>query len=220
MKNKYTLAIIIFLVLIIAFGYYHKQNEHKQISGVRYYNTQDYTNLALLCKVWGYVKYYHPSVVDGKYNWDDELVKMLPLVLKSKNKDERNQILAKWISQLDDFEQGTLPEIDSDSIKMYPDLNWIKNYKELGTLSNQLELIKTAQRDFKEDRFIQYEGMTIRGEAAYTIPVYPPTEYRLLALFRFWNVIQYYFHINILLPKIGTKTLKISYLNLLMQEMN
>lgn len=46
-----------------------------------------------LCKVWGYTKYYHPDVVSGKLNWDAELFKVMPKVLKA----NVNAILLEWL---------------------------------------------------------------------------------------------------------------------------
>ncbi|MFC0877268.1 S41 family peptidase [Saccharicrinis sp. FJH2] len=197
MRKKYwfIFILVLFTVLSSMLGYFYiqKKNEYRQIAGVKYYNSTDISNLAVLCKIWGFVKYYHPSVVEGKYNWDDELINMMPKVLKSHNKDERNLMLSEWLASLENFEQETLPELYPDSVRMYPDLDWITDKTELGTLSDQLERIKTAKRNFKKDKFIQYSDNTISGEAEYNDPAYPVTEYRLLALFRFWNVIQYYY---------------------------
>lgn len=29
--------------------------------------------LVATCKVWGFLKYYHPLVAAGKFNWDEQL---------------------------------------------------------------------------------------------------------------------------------------------------
>ncbi len=47
-------------------------------------------DLDVLGKIWGYLKYYHPSIADGEYNWDYELFRMLPKVIDVKNQKERN----------------------------------------------------------------------------------------------------------------------------------
>ncbi|MDD4991513.1 MAG: S41 family peptidase [Paludibacter sp.] len=198
-KNWYIFSLIFFLGLFTTFGYIYiqKQNEYKQISGIRYYNSEDISNLAVLCKVWGYLKYYHPSVIEGKYKWDNELVKMMPKVLKSKDKDDRNKILSEWVSSLGEFKQDTFPKINPDSVKMYPDLDWIKNRKELGALSAQLERIKTAKRPSDKSHFVEFKqgagNPVFLNEETYPEISYPDASYRLLALFRYWNIIQYYF---------------------------
>ena len=50
-------------------------------------------DLFLLGKVWGFLKYYHPTIASGKYNWDKELIQFLPGYLKIKNKEELLTIL-------------------------------------------------------------------------------------------------------------------------------
>jgi len=201
MKRKHFKIIsLVFIVLfLISLGYYYvqKSTEYRQIAGVKYYNSEDISNLAVLCKVWGYLKYYHPSVVEGNYNWDDELVKMIPKILKSKNKDERNKIFSEWVTSLGEFKQDTLPAIRPDSVKMYPDLDWIKDRKELGALSTQLEKIKTAKRPYDQSHFVEFQkgigNAVFLNEEAYPEMSYPNTSYRLLTLFRYWNIIQYYY---------------------------
>lgn len=198
-RNWYIFSLIIFLGLLTTFGYiyFQKQNEYKQISGIRYYNSEDISNLAVLCKVWGYLKYYHPSVVEGKYKWDDELVKMMPKVLKSKNKEDRNKILSEWVTSLGEIKQDTFPEINPDSVKMYPDLDWINDRKEFGELSTQLEKIKTAKRPTDKSHFVEFKkgvgNPIFLNEESYPEMSYPDASYRLLALFRYWNIIQYYY---------------------------
>ena len=33
--------------------------------------------LETLCKVWGFLKYYHPNVAKGTYNWDNQLIEKI-----------------------------------------------------------------------------------------------------------------------------------------------
>ena len=40
-------------------------------------------SLYKLAKVWGYVKYRHPSVIGGQVNWDAELFRVMPRVLQA-----------------------------------------------------------------------------------------------------------------------------------------
>ena len=37
--------------------------------------------LASLCKVWGFLKYYHPNVAKGNFNWDEQLLNTLPKII-------------------------------------------------------------------------------------------------------------------------------------------
>jgi hypothetical protein len=40
-------------------------------------------NLVLLGKVWGSLKYYHPSITSGDRHWDFDLFRVLPAILVS-----------------------------------------------------------------------------------------------------------------------------------------
>lgn len=44
--------------------------------------------LVQLAKVWGFLKYYHPQVSKGKFDWDKELVNIIPKLEKANNKNE------------------------------------------------------------------------------------------------------------------------------------
>lgn len=106
--------------------------------------------LILLCKVWGFAKYYHPDIVKGKCNWDFELFRVMPSLLETNSKKERNKILYQWIKKLPKVEQNKeFITISPDSIKMYPDIAWIEDETELGNkLSGELIRIKYSKRDY------------------------------------------------------------------------
>lgn len=38
------------------------------------------SKLASYAKIWGFLKYYHPEVAKGKFDWDKEFITQLPLV--------------------------------------------------------------------------------------------------------------------------------------------
>ncbi|RZK17276.1 MAG: hypothetical protein EOO43_13655 [Flavobacterium sp.] len=56
--------------------------------------------LATLGKLYGYLKYYHPEVASGKFNWDEACINQIPLVLKANDKSELSAIYNKWIESL------------------------------------------------------------------------------------------------------------------------
>jgi len=64
-------------------------------------------NLALLGKIWGFLKYHHPEVGKGKYDWDDELFQFLPEYMNVNNTRQRDKLLLRWIEKY-----GELPEYD------------------------------------------------------------------------------------------------------------
>lgn len=171
---------------------------------VNKYNEQTVENLSLLCMIWGFAKYYHPTLVQEKYNWDFELFRIMPSIIEAKSKEDRNELLYKWIKKLPAVpESKDFITIPSDSIKMYPDIEWIEDKVELGNkLSSELIKIKYAERDYYQYSFISMESNMLIGgatthflcnENTYSNLSMLDVGFRLLSLFRYWNIIQYYF---------------------------
>src|SRR5659263_75625 len=163
-------------------------------------------DLIILGKVWGFLKYYHPSIASGNYNWDYELFRILPKIINSKNHKERNQILSDWILKLGEVETGKPEMIDDSLIKLKPDLLWITNTSKLGEkLSKQLTEIRDAKRS--TDHY--YIGVVpnignpifIHEKSYNNIQIKTDIGYRLLSLYRYWNIIQYYFSYKNLIGK-------------------
>lgn len=145
----------------------------------------------------GILKYYHPAVIEGKYDWDNELLHITFKILKATTQNKRNDIIYQWIKKLDEIrvveEKVTL---DPDSVKLYPDILWIENSEKLGKISSELIKIKNAKRKSNMFEYIEFPKNnypTFKNEKIYNKTPFPDTGYRLLALFRYWNVIQYYY---------------------------
>lgn len=156
-------------------------------------------DLATLCKIWGFLKYYHPVVAEGKDNWDYELFQITPLIINAKTKEEKEKVYLDWIQKIGTISQQEVTStIDSSEIKMFPDISWTEDSVELGKISETLIKIKTAQREnpnhyayLDKDSFIPVPNF--KNEKSYSNLHFPDTGYRLLALFRYWNIVQYYY---------------------------
>ena len=153
-------------------------------------------DLEALGKVWGFLKYHHPALATGEINWDYELFRILPKILAAKDRDERNDLLSVWVDRLGTFETGEAEKVDPAMIKATPDLTWI-NDKALGDkLSRQLDRVRSAKRPDKHYYIGQVPGIgnpDFRNEDQYKTMVYPDAGFRLLSLYRYWNIIQYFF---------------------------
>lgn len=154
-------------------------------------------DLSALCKVWGFLKYYHPSVREGKYNWDNELLRILPNVIRCQTKDERNLVLLSWIDELGKFKIDKRISVDSSMVKLYPNLAWIDDSSNLGDrLKKQLNKVKLAKRDTSSYYVRLTKGVgnpIFLHENSYPEKTYPDNGVRFLSLFRYWNIIEYYF---------------------------
>lgn len=155
-------------------------------------------DLALLGKIWGFLKYYHPAIATGDYNWDYELFRVLPKIVQCKTNNERNSILLKWVLSLGDVKKDTPLKTQDSMIKIKPDLEWISNSQMLGKeLSEQLLLIREAKRvsfHYYVELSPEVGNPKFKNENPYSknIP-YTDSGYRLLSLYRYWNIIEYYF---------------------------
>ena len=183
----------------------HKDNNMSPEMPGGEYTHADVENLALLCKVWGFMKYYHPSVRAGEYDWDRELLCIMPSLVSLPSKEKRNEVLVKWIDQFDfNKKNGSYSLCASDSIKLLPDLDWIEDKSNLGTiLSDRLKEIRDAERDtasyYVNLGVINMGNAVFEHEERYSKCTFPNIDYQLLSLFRLWNAIQYYFPYKYLL---------------------
>lgn len=150
-------------------------------------------NLKVLGLVWGYLKYYHPEVATGNLNWDYELFRMISK-MNSKNSTERDEILSSWIETLGTFKTEKV-NISKSDVKLTPDLNWITHSGLSQKLSAQLLQIKDAKRN-NSNYYLEFEregNPKFTNESDYENIKFPDQGYQLLSLFRYWNMIQYYF---------------------------
>jgi C-terminal processing protease CtpA/Prc len=166
-------------------------------------------DLAILGKIWGYLKYYHPSVANGDYNWDYELFRILPKIANAKNRNERNLTLSSWIGRLGDYEEDEKPINDSAEVKLTPDLSWIEK-KELGPeLTRLLTKLQSAKQPGEHYYIGKIPGVgnpEFKNEKPYSFS-YPDQGFRLLSLFRYWNMIAYYFPYKNLIEEDWNKVL-------------
>lgn len=153
-------------------------------------------SLSLLGKVWGFLKYYHPTIAEGTYNWDFELFRILPSYLQVENGRARDRLLVNWIDHF-----GKIPsckKCDSDTVnfKIKPDLSWINDKSLSDSLKTILNFVKDNRHQGKKyyvELVASVQNPNILNENPYQQFIYPDAGYRLLALFRYWNIIQYWF---------------------------
>lgn len=145
--------------------------------------------------VWGFLKYYHPQIAAGNYNWDYELFRMLPKYMDCKNAAQCDAFLTNWITNIGTFETAEKPDTAKVEVKLSPDLDWITNSGLSPTLSAQLIKIKNAARTNSNYYIELADGVgnpEFKNENDYKTMKYPDAGFRLLSLYRFWNIIQYY----------------------------
>ena len=168
------------------------------------------TNLELLCKLWGFLKYHHPVVCTGKYNWDKELITMLPEYLEVNRYSERDEILLKWIKKYGEIPKCEIcEEVSSDAV-LKPDLSWVDHYNMSTTLKYKIEEIY-RNRHQGEQFYVKMSNSgnpVFSNENNYSSIRYIDARLRIVALFRYWNMIEYFFPYRHLTDKNWNAVLK------------
>lgn len=154
-------------------------------------------NIALLCKVWGFLKYYHPAIAAGNYSWDNELFRFLPSYLPITDSKQRNDSLLAWVNKLGPVSgKGNKMKIKKNT-KLTPELNWITDTTTLGAnLSAALVKIRNSKRS-ESHYYISLNknvgNPSFDHERSYKTISWNDDGFRLLTVFRYYNMIEYFF---------------------------
>ena len=203
----------IFLLFFLFYCSYASSQQSRVGSGFKTCPTDASTleNLEVLCRVWGFVNYYHPCMADSTIDMDEELFALLPQVTNA-NAKERNKILVKWIDELGHFSKNEpyyRRMFDTLEYEKGADLNWLGDQQMLGKkLSGKLNDLCYAERD--SNHYISYVFPTgnLKFNHKKSYPDVTDCGIRLLALFRYWNIIEYFFPYKLLMDKSWNRVLK------------
>jgi C-terminal processing protease CtpA/Prc len=154
-------------------------------------------NIATLGRVWGFLKYHHPQITSGQRQWDYDLFRIMPSILAARDHAGSNVVLVHWIDSLGIVANCTsCVAFDTSAIELKPDLGWIYDKAALGTpLSERLQHIyvnRTDKQQFYVSLMQNVGNPAFQHELSYTAIQFPDAGFQLLALFRFWNIMQYW----------------------------
>lgn len=171
--------------------------------------TENIENLELLGRIWGFLKYHHPEIANGNYNWAYELFRFLPKYIKVDNTIERDKILIEWIDSFGQVKECEKCQATDKNAFLKPDLKWINNQS--AALKNKLLYVYNNRSQGKH----YYIGMTanvgnpeFKNENPYSNMSFPDDGFRLLSLYRYWNMINYFFPYKHLMDEDWNKKLK------------
>lgn len=178
-----------------------KEFDNNSLISIADVSPRQLEDLQVLSKIWGFMKYYHPAITSGTLQWDYELFRILPKVLDSSTKEERNECIERWIKHLNRniyMSNQSLPGIDTANCYVLPNYQWMSDCKSLGSeLVEELNKVMRGERAdwnyyIRLDRNIsQIFSDPFIAEKHYPSISWKDPGYRLLTLFRFWNVIEY-----------------------------
>lgn len=161
-------------------------------------------SLAKLAKVWGFVKYRHPSVTSGTLDWDEELLRVMPLVLDAKSSKSANKVIFTWLEsfpyEIPELSAELVPVKDEfdKGVVLKPDLLWIEDSKNLGDdLSGYLKRLSGVVVTDTTNGYASFPNgdifVNMNKENPYPLMKYDDEGMRLLGLFRYWNIIEYFY---------------------------
>jgi len=181
-------ALLIFIMLLALTKALSAQNQITEIE-----------KLAVTAKIWGFLKYYHPEVAGGKYNWDEQLFKIMPNIKNSISKEQLSQVFMSWINDLGEIKdcnkcsQKKETQIFNENF----DLNWIENQNvfipKLSDLLKTIEINRHQGEKHYVSSVLPSGKIEIKNELPYKNFDWKDENMRLLTLFRYWNIIEYFF---------------------------
>jgi C-terminal processing protease CtpA/Prc len=154
-------------------------------------------NLATLGLVWGFLKYHHPEATRGKRHWDYELFRVMPAVLAAGDRAAANAAMVKWIAGLGEVAKcDPCARLNETDLHLRPELAWLADESLLGSvLSRTLREIH-ANRLPNTQYYVSFvpnvKNPSFDHEGAYPGLKLPDPGYQILALYRFWNIIEYW----------------------------
>jgi C-terminal processing protease CtpA/Prc len=171
------------------------QSKAQTITENTYYKRLYYT-----AKVWGYLKYFHSNVAKGFFNWDEKLISTIKKIKTDNDDEEFNKTLLSLIKNAGkpSYTNTTLP-IVPDSLKFNLNLTWLQASLFSDSVKLLLNEIKTKFRPQKNNYVNYVPGVgnptfdTDKQFYKFGSDEYPDEQHRLLTLFRYWNIINYFY---------------------------
>lgn len=175
-------------------------------------NQQTITNLRLLGQVWGFLKYHHPAVAKGDFNMDAELFRVMPDVIKARNNSELSLAIEQWTDKFGKMKACDNCKSDINrAVKPTPDYGNLFDHSVLGkSLTDKLSFILNNHKVSESYYVSMAEGVgnpLFDHESGYYNMKYPDAGYRLLCLFKYWNMVQYFFPYKHLIGRDWNQTL-------------
>lgn len=187
MKRRKGVVVLVFLMMLFQSSFSQSNyTEDNKIENIKYFS-----------KIWGYLKYYHPIVASGKFDWDEEFLRALPKISTLETKEEKAAFYINWIDGLGEVKvckkcnENTKKEYSSKNF----DLNWLSSNFFTPALQEKLRNIE-KNRFYGKPEFVSVGktgNVVLVNEKTYSNLGLPSESYRLLDLARYWNTIEYFF---------------------------
>ena len=159
-----------------------------------------YDDLYYTAKVWGYYKYFHDKLADGDINWDQKLLDMLDDLESAKTRFDFDDMIIEMMN-----EAGLVDHPNINNPNPFLDVNlntsWFDNDHFSEKVTGMLRTVKNSFEGQLNSFYVTHTmnypySPTFKNDTRYNNvfgTICPPEKLRLLALFRFWNIINYFY---------------------------
>jgi C-terminal processing protease CtpA/Prc len=150
--------------------------------------------LTSLCKIWGFLKYYHPSVAKGKFMWDEELINKISEIEKVNSKTELNELYNSWLTNLGEVPKIEIKPNEKEYFEKNFNLNWIKDKSIFN--DNLIERLTFIEQNRNQDGQFYISRKGIKAELTNELNYansFPTKDIRIVEFFRFWNLVEYFY---------------------------
>jgi hypothetical protein len=174
-------------------------------------NNTQLQRLSTLCEVWGFLKYYRPHHEEYSEGWDSILFKTIPLVINAGSVGSFENAIESLVDFSGRFQAMKInmnpfqsqPTVDSITTKYQPDYAHIFDNDNFSIrIRQRLDSIRQSPLALNSSMVVQAPRIgnpIFKIENQYSLKNCPSTAIRVLALFRYWSLIQYYYPYRYLL---------------------
>jgi len=156
-------------------------------------------NLFYLCKVWGYYKYFHPNIQECNIDWDLALMESLT-EMNGTSQDEFITLIEKLIEKAGELppgNNGLIPDLPMDEKLNNFNISWFEDEYINENILQKLEELYSYSREAEHCQLIgspYASHMKFVNENPYDEQGdYPDLNHRIVAFFRYWTIIDYFF---------------------------
>lgn len=180
---------VLFFLFVLCFSC--KNNNRSQ--QVRSLPQTEAKPLIALAQLWGFLKYHHPAVAEGRYDWDGELIKRINAIEELREGQKWKKLLDDWIDSLPAVKENPNKRLPELEVKQKPDYGRLFDtaYFYPETIDKIRYILNHAV--VNSNYYVSRASLSFTNEPAYEELVFPSFAYRLLALFRYWNIVNYFF---------------------------
>ncbi|WP_422081989.1 S41 family peptidase [Ulvibacterium sp.] len=165
-------------------------------------------NLYTLGKIWGFVKYHHPEIAKGNINWDSELLRTISIIDST---DFENQVFS-WLKKFEKPASEKQIEDVTKNVALEANTNWISSSDiESKDLKGLLHALREAPKE-KINYHLKFApnigNPLFKNERSYKDMEWNDDGLKLIGLFRYWNMIEYFFPYKHLIDEDWNNVLK------------